>query len=134
MVRALDCGSRGRGFESHLSPKPLKPAQFDCAGFLFHMALTVYRHKPYETKNRWLPQAAGFPRSSLKRPPGLSATATPIPPYCLLIALVLTLSCCPVKWVTVTESLYWSDLAGKIQYSLSIIIPSGSAYPAMVEP
>ena len=25
LVRALDCGSRGRGFESHLPPKQIKP-------------------------------------------------------------------------------------------------------------
>ena len=33
LVRALDCGSKGRGFESHLSPKnqkeeDLKPSSF----------------------------------------------------------------------------------------------------------
>lgn len=33
LVRALDCGSRGRGFESHYSPKNL--AAKELAGFFY---------------------------------------------------------------------------------------------------
>ena len=35
LVRALDCGSGGRGFESHLSPQIKHPVFFRSPGILF---------------------------------------------------------------------------------------------------
>ena len=62
LVRALDCGSRGRGFESHLSPGLVKPVHSSVPAFFTYMALTARCYKPYTWKKTRLPQAAGFTR------------------------------------------------------------------------
>ena len=69
LVRALDCGSRGRGFESHLSPGRLKPVHCSVPAFFTYMALTACCYKPYEGKKTGLPEAAGFKRPVVT-PPG----------------------------------------------------------------
>ena len=50
LVRALDCGSRGRGFESHLSPRHLKLAHSVCQFFCSYRALKACFHKSCRRK------------------------------------------------------------------------------------